>query len=44
VQNNLSDERAEFLINDRLSFMRFSGSASTTGCRMRARYGCSAKS
>ena len=23
--NNLSDERAEFLINDRLSFMRFMG-------------------
>src|SRR3954471_14634041 len=23
AQNNLSDERAEFLINDRLSFMRF---------------------
>ena len=23
--NNLSDERAEFLINDRLSFMRFLG-------------------
>jgi transposase len=44
VQNNLSDERAEFLINDRLSFMRFSGSASTTGCRMRARSGCSARS
>jgi transposase len=44
VQNNLSDERAEFLINDRLSFMCFSGSASTTGCRMRARSGCSARS
>jgi len=25
VQNNLSDERTEFLINDRLSFMRFLG-------------------
>jgi len=25
AQNNLSDERAEFLINDRLSFMRFLG-------------------
>jgi hypothetical protein len=23
--NNLSDERAEFLMNDRLSFMRFLG-------------------
>jgi hypothetical protein len=23
AQNNLSDDRAEFLINDRLSFMRF---------------------
>src|SRR5688500_17609353 len=27
VQNNLSDERTEFLINDRLSFMRFLGLA-----------------
>ena len=25
TQNNLSDERTEFLINDRLSFMRFLG-------------------
>jgi len=25
AQNNLSDERAEFLISDRLSFMRFLG-------------------
>jgi IS5 family transposase len=25
AQNNLSDERAEFLVNDRLSFMRFLG-------------------
>jgi transposase, IS5 family len=25
AQNNLSDDRAEFLINDRLSFMRFVG-------------------
>ena len=25
AQNNLSDDRAEFLINDRLSFMRFLG-------------------
>jgi transposase, IS5 family len=25
VANNLSDERAEFLVNDRLSFMRFLG-------------------
>src|SRR3982751_5615618 len=25
AQNNLSDERAEYLINDRLSFMRFLG-------------------
>jgi transposase, IS5 family len=25
AQNNLSDERTEFLINDRLSFMRFLG-------------------
>ena len=27
AQNNLSDERTEFLINDRLSFMRFLGLA-----------------
>ena len=25
AQNTLSDERAEFLVNDRLSFMRFLG-------------------
>ena len=25
AQNNLSDDRAEFMINDRLSFMRFLG-------------------
>ena len=38
--NNLSDERAEFLINERLSFMRFLGlgledrvpDARTSGC------------
>ena len=32
--NNLSDERAEFLINDRLSFMRFLGPLRAT-CRAR---------
>ncbi len=30
--NNLSDERAEFLINDRLSFMRFLGLAPVRSC------------
>jgi len=33
AQNNLSDERTEFLINDRLSFMRFLGlSPRRSGC------------
>src|SRR3979411_2204530 len=42
--NNLSDERTEFLVNDRLSFMRFLGlslrhlfSAKTTTCLCRER-------
>src|SRR5580704_17917892 len=34
--NNLSDERAEFLINDRLSFMRFLGGETHEGRRHRA--------
>ena len=42
--NNLSDERAEFLINDRLSFMRFLGWAWRIGFPTRARSGCSGKS
>ena len=33
AQNNLSDERTEFLINDRLSFMRFLGLALGSGAR-----------
>jgi IS5 family transposase len=39
--NGLSDERAEYLINDRLSFMRFLG-LGVTGFRMPARSGSSA--
>ena len=42
--NALSDERAEFLINDRLSFMRFLGWACPTGFPTPARSGCSARS
>ena len=42
AQNNLSDERAEFLINDRLSFMRFIGLSLGDRVRMRKRSGCSA--
>jgi hypothetical protein len=44
VQNNLTDERADILINDRRSFMRVAGSAATTGGRMRARSGGYARS
>ena len=42
AMDNLSDERAEFLINDRMSFMRFLGL--TLSDRTRARSGCFAKS
>jgi len=48
ARNNLSDERTGFLINDRLSFMRFlgpcgfSGSRSATGYRTHGRSGRSA--
>ena len=42
--NNLSDERTEFLINDRLSFMRFLGLGSPTGFPMHARSGCFGRS
>ena len=39
AQNGLSDDKAEFLINDRLSFMRFLGLGLSdrmpdAGCRM----------
>jgi transposase, IS5 family len=42
--NTLSDERTEFLINDRLSLMRLLGLSLSTGFRTRARSGCSGKS
>jgi hypothetical protein len=37
--NNLSDDRIEFQVRDRLSFMR--DYSSKAGCRMPKRYGCS---
>jgi len=40
--NNLSDERAEFLINDRLSFMRFLG-LGLSDRPTRGRFGCSGR-
>ena len=42
--NNLSDERTEFLINDRLSFMRFLGLACPTAFPTPARSGCFGRS
>ena len=39
AHNNLSEERSEFLINDRLSFMRFLDWVSVTGFPMPARSG-----
>lgn len=42
--NTLSYERIELMIHDRLSFIRFLGLGLLTGCRMRARSGCSEKS
>ena len=42
--NTLSDERTEFLINDRLSFMRFLGLSCPTGSPTLARSGCSGRS
>ena len=42
--NDLSDERAEFLINDRLSFMRFLGLGLKTVFRTPERSGCSGRS
>ena len=40
----LSDDQAEYQIRDRLSFMRFLGSRSRTGCRTPRRSGCTASS
>ena len=42
--NNLSDERAEFLINDRLSFMRFLGLGLPTASQTPVRSGCFGRS
>jgi hypothetical protein len=39
----LSDERAEYLIKDRLSFMRFLGLGLVIQCRMRTPSGISAR-
>jgi transposase, IS5 family len=39
AQNNLSDDRTEFLISDRLSFMRFLGSGCMTERPMPGRSG-----
>ena len=41
--NNLSDERAEFLINDRLSFMRFLGFGLSDASPTPGRFGCSGR-
>jgi hypothetical protein len=41
--HNLSDERTEYLIRDRMSFMRFSIWSSRTRCRMPPRSGCFAR-
>ena len=41
--NNLSDERAEFLINDRLSFMRFLGFGLSDRVPDARRFGCSGR-
>jgi len=38
--NTLSDERTEYLINDRLSFMRFLGLGRLTACLMPRLFGC----
>jgi transposase, IS5 family len=40
----LSDDQTEYQIRDRLSFMRFWGSRSRTGCRTPRPSGCSASS
>jgi len=39
----LSDERAEYLIKDRLSFMRFLGLGVASRCRTRTRSGPSGR-
>jgi IS5 family transposase len=44
ASHSLSDERTEYLIKDRLSFMRFLGlSLSPTACRTRTRSGTSGR-
>jgi IS5 family transposase len=43
ASHSLSDERTEYLIRDRLSFMRFVGWGLPTRCRTRTRSGPSAK-
>lgn len=43
ANHNLSDERTEYLIRDRLSFMRFLGLGWPTRCRTPTRSGPSAK-
>jgi IS5 family transposase len=43
ASHSLSDERTEYLIRDRLSFMRFLGLGLPTRCRTRTRSGPSAK-
>lgn len=42
--DNLSDERAGFLINNRISFMRFLGLTLAIGFQMRGGFGCFATS
>ena len=43
AMHGLSDERCEYLIKDRLSFMRFLGLGWPTRCRTRTRSGRSAR-
>ncbi len=43
ASHSLSDERTEFLIKDRLSFMRFLGLGLAIQCRTRTRSGPSAR-
>ena len=43
ASHSLSDERTEYLIKDRLSFMRFLGLALADACRTRTRSGTSAR-
>ena len=44
TMNNLSDDRIEFMIRDRLSWLRFLGSVSARRCRTGKRSGCSGRS